>query len=280
MEIKPKPLAPYKVYQYEEGMQLPEKGKYYVITKDGIFFRKETKVASAFVKIDGGIPWLGSLDTDATLNLPKIPGRIIGQALMFFRTVFKKLGSESYVTLLYSETKGFQLWCPKQEVSRGSVSYDRTDQPDFSDRKSEGWQMIGTIHSHCDFSAFHSGTDTGDEETFDGIHITLGHVNRDDFSMVSSIALNASRFTLDPEGCCDGIKRVTANDKSSKYMTWSKSEHFELDLSDEEMDLLEQDVEIIKQAWMPKVTKETSRFSGSYFPKSKGFGFRSFDSEY
>ncbi|NDH07532.1 hypothetical protein EBX93_16715 [bacterium] len=50
------------------------------------------------------------------------------------------------------------------------------------------------FNSHCDFSAFHSGTDQADESTFDGIHITLGHVNRNDFSIVASLAFSDNRF--------------------------------------------------------------------------------------
>lgn len=40
-----------------------------------------------------------------------------------------------------------------------------------------GYVLYGTIHSHCNFSAFHSGTDDADETAFDGLHITIGNVN-------------------------------------------------------------------------------------------------------
>jgi hypothetical protein len=40
----------------------------------------------------------------------------------------------------------------------------------------EGWCLYGTIHSHCDFSAFHSGVDDNDETHFEGLHITIGDV--------------------------------------------------------------------------------------------------------
>ena len=40
-----------------------------------------------------------------------------------------------------------------------------------------GYVLYGTIHSHCNFSAFHSGTDDRDEIEFDGLHITIGNVN-------------------------------------------------------------------------------------------------------
>lgn len=270
--VKAPKLALYPVYQYKEGTVLPDHGKYYVITGSGIYFRKETKVASAFIKVDK-IPWLESdIDTTIQLNLPKIPGGIIAQALMFFRRVFEIHQSESYVTLLHSPTKGFQLWCPTQKVSRGSVNYDRTDQPAFVDRKEDEWQMIGTIHSHCDFSAFHSGTDTFDESTFDGIHITLGHVNRDNFSMVASVALNDTRQAMEPEGCCDGV--VRNEDKSalkvSKWMSFGGSDtFFSLDLTEDEERQLDEDMVVIENDWLPKVEKEVyTHYKGGHFPGS------------
>ncbi len=40
----------------------------------------------------------------------------------------------------------------------------------------EGFRIFGTIHSHCNFSAFHSSVDDHDENDFDGLHITVGKV--------------------------------------------------------------------------------------------------------
>jgi hypothetical protein len=47
-----------------------------------------------------------------------------------------------------------------------------------------GYVVFGDIHSHCDFGAFHSGTDDADERhgLGDGLHITigrLGHISKD-----------------------------------------------------------------------------------------------------
>lgn len=253
MNDKPKKLALYPVYQYTDGFVLPKTGKYYLIAGDGVYFHKETKVGSGLIKVKG-IPWLEVPQTGIKLDLPKIEGRIIAQALTFFRKVFKLHRSESYVTLMYSPKLGYKLWCPTQTVTMGSVNYDRTDQPTFAERSEEGWQMVGTIHSHCDFSAFHSGTDTHDESTFDGIHITIGHVNREQFSMCSSLAFNDQREQMEPENCCNGIIRVgNTTVLRSKHMTWGDATYFELALSDEDAQGLVEDGDMIDE-WMPKVT--------------------------
>lgn len=249
--MKALPLFP--VYLYEEGFEPPENGTYYIVTKTGIYMHKETKVGSALVPVKG-IPWLEEPTLEFRLKLPKIPARIVGQALNFFRKVFDAYKSEAYVTLLYSaKLNEYQLWCPKQEVSSGSVNYDRTDQPSYEERMANDWQMVGTIHSHCHFSAFHSGTDEHDESSFDGIHITLGHVNRESISIAASIAINDSRETLDPENCCSGVVRVEEQQKFESFMSWKNTQFFNLELSEEEIEELMEDDDVITNEWMPKV---------------------------
>lgn len=60
----------------------------------------------------------------------------------------------------------------------------------------QGYRLFGTIHSHCDFGAFHSSTDDADEIGFDGLHITIGKVNSGwDFSC--RYMLSANEFKID-----------------------------------------------------------------------------------
>lgn len=271
-----KPLALFPVYLYEEGVELPKKGRYYLITKNGIYMHKETKVGSGLVKVDG-IPWLQGVSANMRLGLPKITGDIIATSLNFFRRVFQVHKSEAYVTLMYStKLNKYRVWCPKQRVTAGSVNYDRADQPSFQDRLTEDWQMVGTIHSHCDFSAFHSGTDTHDESTFDGIHITLGHVNRDNFSMVASIAFNNQREQMEPENCVLGVARVGNKQvSSSKYMVWGDANYFTLELSEEDAQAMPAVMEMIETEWMPKVEhgwKGGGSEGGAFFQDGGGRG--------
>lgn len=276
MSEKALPLCP--VYLYEEGVELPKSGMYYVVAKNGVYIHVERQIGSALVKADG-IPWLEDAKPSISLKLPKIPGRIIGQALTFFRKVWDQHRSEAYVQLYYSkELNQYRLWCPQQRVSAGGVSYNRADQFSYEERVGDGkqdvtkqwkWQMVGTIHSHCNFSAFHSGTDTHDEETFDGIHITLGHVDRKEFSMVASVAVNANRVQLEPENCTSGVvrkgnKQVVQN----QYMTWGDSNYFDFELSEEDAQGLVADAEMIDNEWMPKVEKQVWRGW-----KGSGMGF-------
>jgi hypothetical protein len=63
---------------------------------------------------------------------------------------------------------------------------------------SEGFRIFGTIHSHCDFGAFHSGTDDADELHFDGLHITIGNV-RSGWSYSARYMASKGAFKIDIE---------------------------------------------------------------------------------
>jgi hypothetical protein len=71
-----------------------------------------------------------------------------------------------------------------------------------------GWKVIDAtgmvvapgfmnIHSHADFQAFHSGTDDHDEKTFDGFHMTIGHVNEDQRSHSARLMCGEKEMKLD-----------------------------------------------------------------------------------
>ena len=228
------PLFP--VYLASQNYKPADKGSYYLVAKDGIYFRQECDLGAAFVKVRE-IPHLIPAPTGITLSVPKIKGIVIAKAFAFFREVFTQHRSESYVTLLYNKERGeFDIHVPKQEVTYSSVSYDRGD-----NGAREGWRPIGTIHSHCDFSAFHSGVDTGDEASFDGIHITLGNVNRDEFSMVSSVVFSDNRRQHDPNDLIENVRQSAVTDVEEKGhvagTTYMRRENlFRLDLTPEQSD--------------------------------------------
>lgn len=275
VEVKVPKLALFPVYLYEEGFEPPKTGTYYLVSKTGIYLHKETKAGNALVPVKG-IPWLEEPTLEFRLKLPKVPALIIGQAWTFFNKVFTKYASESYVTLLYSaKLKEYQLWCPKQKVSFSSVNYDRTDQPSYEDRQTNDWQMVGTIHSHCNFSAYHSGTDEHDESTFDGIHITIGHVDRKQFSLAASIAINEVREKLEPENCCVGIFPAVSQQSDYGYMNFNDTRFFELQLSEEEAQQLAEVSTKIEEEWMPKVEKEQWGYS-----KKNGSGLSDFGDDF
>jgi len=107
-------------------------------------------------------------------HIPKMDPLILDQALAFFRHIFDTRTTEAALLLALDEKSKYHLYAPEQKVDYSGVDY--TDKCELA----EGHFIVGSIHSHCDFDAFHSGTDTGDAANNDGLHITLGHIDRDE----------------------------------------------------------------------------------------------------
>lgn len=253
----------FPVYLNSNGFTPPDKGTYFLVSKNGTFMRVERAFGSAFVKVDD-VPHLQEQTQALNYNLPRIPGRIIAQAKTFFEKVFNEYRSESYLTLYYSrKLEQFRLWCPAQKVSYASVNYERSDgipiEETVADEGAQ-WQMIGTIHSHCDFSAFHSGTDTGDEESFDGIHITIGHVNSGDFSMVATVAVCGERKGMEINSVIEGVasagETVVEEKGTVRGSYWRRKEdRYLLALNPEDQRWADEHLQPLVNEWFGKVTK-------------------------
>jgi len=192
----------FPVYIYEKDMKLPTTGTYYVVAKDGIFLRKETGLVKALVKVER-ISFLEEILPWAKLKLPKIPTEILARTLLFFRAIYKKDASEAAVLIHYNALKGeYLLHCPQQEVSAASVHYALT-------KRYEGFQLVGTIHSHPGFDAFHSGIDKDDERYFDGVHLTIGKVDQPYFTICGTVVVNNNRFPIEPQELITGLVKVS-----------------------------------------------------------------------
>jgi len=114
------------------------------------------------------------------------------------------------------ETKQYKIVCPHQKVSAAGAEYNKG-------MTVTGWDMIGTIHSHASMSAFHSGIDDKDEESFDGLHITFGNMRDDDISISASIVANGFRVIVDPRDYINQLEMTVDIDEDEKIpyaKTW------------------------------------------------------------
>ena len=185
-----------------QGGRLPQDGNFYIIGKDGIYLSKNTGLIRAVVKVKG-ISTLQAVETFAKINVPKIPAEIVARALMFFRKAYDQHRVEAVALIYYSETeKKYQIEAPLQKNTYTLAKYQGLS------LLAKGYKTVGSIHSHCDFSAFHSGFDRRDEDEFDGIHITLGHIDQPYFTIDSELTVNGNPFQLNPEDLVEGIHRV------------------------------------------------------------------------
>jgi len=153
---------------------------------------------------------LQSIEATAQMHIAEIPGPMFAKVISFFRAVYKEHRSEAIVLIFYNEKRrSYKIFPPYQKVSYASVDYNKGISLD-------GWQMIGTIHSHSSMSAFHSGTDDADEASFDGIHITIGDNDDEEVSISASIVANGTRFLIDPLDYVQDLAITVDIDKTEK----------------------------------------------------------------
>lgn len=164
-----------------DALPEPDNGPYYTITQNGPML-VDRNMFGKYVTPVKEIPSLPIVAPTLIYDIPKMPSTIIGQAYSFFKAIYEDKKSEAMVDITWSADKGYRLFVPPQKASGGGVQAERNPE------HYKG-QIVGTIHSHCNFNAFHSGTDTHDADGHDGLHITIGNV----MAKVPSIAIMMSK---------------------------------------------------------------------------------------
>jgi len=196
--------------------QLPKDDIYYIICKEGVYLKKRLGIMESIAPVKN-ISILKSIKTMAKMHIKKIPAIKAQKVINFFKAVYKEYHSEAIVLLFYNQkTNQHKIICPNQKVSGGIADYNKSI-------IINGWDMIGTIHSHAAMSAFHSGIDDKDEESFDGLHITFGNINDDDISVSASIVANGFRVIVDPRDYINKMELTVNIDKEEKVpyaTTW------------------------------------------------------------
>ena len=209
-------MATYVLEGDEKVEDIPA-GVCYVIAGNGMFMKTTQAMYRAVRKIDS-IPGLATIQEYTHAVYPRIPLKLVLAVSDFFKKVYDKFKSESVVVLYYSKEKNkWYVDVPKQKVSGASAKY-------ASDiLKMDGFARVGSIHSHADFQAFHSGVDDHDEKTFDGIHMTIGHVNSNERSysvrlmcgeksekldFVNSLSANDYDYETCPDAWLDNVEEL------------------------------------------------------------------------
>lgn len=114
---------------------------------------------------------------------PKIGPDVWNQVLAFFKWTQVTTQSESQVRLFVNHrTQQWRAWAFPQKAKTGMTTKEVdtpetiTQRAQFSD--TDGWLYFGTVHHHCTASAFQSGVDTENEKGQDGVHITVGFMDK------------------------------------------------------------------------------------------------------
>lgn len=208
----------------------------YLIAKSGIYLKQEQPLFDSVSKVTE-MHLLGDIKEKTTAFMPKIPLALIVMVHKFFSAIYEKFKSEVVVILHWNpDTNKWTVDVPEQTVGAASITYDRK-----ATRKIEGCIRVGSIHSHASMGAFHSGTDTDDEVSFDGIHITIGNLN-----------LDAPTFA----------SRIMINGKETKFELMNR------------INLDPFEVDTVPQEWMDKVKEHVYANTGTYLGRSyDGYGY-------
>ncbi|OGL94699.1 hypothetical protein A2348_03140 [Candidatus Uhrbacteria bacterium RIFOXYB12_FULL_58_10] len=183
----------------------------YIVACNGVFLRKKVGIVEAIVRVEN-IPMLKPQEMCGELDVTKVPMELFAQILVFFRAVFARQKAEAVVILLYCPaTREWQAVAPMQRGHGGGVHYE--DDLEIG----PGWLRAGTVHSHCDFSAFHSGGDHNDEMNWDGLHVTVGNITRDVPTMSASVVVNGHRFLKGPDEYVGGITPAESVVRVTRY---------------------------------------------------------------
>jgi len=187
----------------------------YIIGKNGIFMKKKMGAVETLAKVDQ-ISILEDIAPYAKFDIPSIPCELFANVVSFMKAVYKELRSESMVLIFFNpKTEHFVMYPPKQEVTGGGIKYER-------DYVLEGYNNIGTIHSHAGMSAFHSGVDVDDEKDTDGIHITIGKCGEDNyFDCTASLAFNGTRFPINIADYVTGLHYKEIVEEIPQTTRWS-----------------------------------------------------------
>lgn len=134
-----------------------------------------------------------NIETKATFLYPIISAKIYSQTLAFLREVYKQHQSEGTILLTLNrnepiEYQEYGIYIPEQETTEMSVKYEVKNLPSDT-------YLAGSIHSHPSFHAFQSSIDLDDEFSFDGIHVTLGHIDQEKIEIDERICLNGKVYT-------------------------------------------------------------------------------------
>jgi len=192
----------FPVWINDGSSEMPTDSIFYIVAKDGIYLKKSMGHFESVAKVDA-ISILEPVEATATLNVAKIKTRQFAQILSLFREVFKIYRAEANVILHYNpKRKIYRIDIPPQGVTGASVAYLNGEDT------YPGYIRIGTIHSHANMSAFHSGTDHSDEVNWDGLHITLGKMGDEYFDISCSIMSGKERFMVNPCDYIDGIELI------------------------------------------------------------------------
>jgi hypothetical protein len=139
-------------------------------------------------------PWLAYVG-------PKILLDDWEEALAFFLWSNEDTKSETQVRFYLNQRAGlWKIWAFPQEYNTGMSSKEIEERCDGEREKiglDKDWIIGGTAHHHCSGSAYQSGTDATNERSQNGIHITVGNLDKLTLSIDGRVSFKGTFYDCD-----------------------------------------------------------------------------------
>lgn len=187
---------------------------YWFATKQGWLQNVPTLFGVAHIKSEKWPIGLPAIEQSFILSDERIPKFIFDQATDFFRKIYDEHKTEATTYICRDSEGQYSLFVPTQYVTGASVNH-KVEPGEMGTR-----YPVGTIHSHCNFGAFHSGTDEHDMGKMPGIHATIGYVVRDEPEMAIAIAVGNGRWTVEYGQIVDDTKTHDQNGYNTAQPRW------------------------------------------------------------
>lgn len=170
---------------------------FYLVSREGIYLRKWATLGTGTIRLntmpDNVVGKIGNYNGFFSWDAPPVPAILCAQIVDFFRRIWDKHRAEAEVILTArvesvegrATVKDWRVFIPTQRVSGGGV--ESVFEPTHIARNH---LIVGSMHSHCNFSAFHSGIDEADAKGMDGLHITIGHVDKTVPQYAAMVSIN------------------------------------------------------------------------------------------
>jgi hypothetical protein len=182
-------------------MPRPADPEFYLVTQDGTFFCRNHQFFQSDVRTRRPIRSLAPHDVVCRLKYPKLGVAALEYVIGFFDRVFERHASEAVVLLLWDvDRRRYRLLVPEQQATVWESSSGLRSPLDvkYTLPKSLSPQhlLVGDIHSHGDVGPYASWTDKEDELYRDGVHIIVGHIDRDPPSLHMELTVDGTRFPI------------------------------------------------------------------------------------
>ena len=206
VEMKTKGKAAYKGrFGTLEEARESDKVICLIPSRDGRIYELRKMEQGEFIAPKNNVVDFSEIRAGFTPALPKIPARLMGEIIAFFRAFMtENEENEAFVQIYWDkEEKRFFAYVPKQSVCKEEVEANLHDCPYDDD---ERYICYADIHSHNSMDAFFSGKDDRDERSV-GLYFVLGELDHFYPTLKARIFCGDSFVPIDPAEVIEGLEQ-------------------------------------------------------------------------